>query len=145
MEAAVWGMIEADLKENGVSDMTAPFGPRLIEMERCAYLRPMIVHCASPANEIAKKEYMFPFCTVVECRQDQMLAKIGPTLVCSGITNDDKFARQLSDATHIDRLNIGPIPTSRLNWLQPHEGNIIDFLFRSRAYQVTEERIAALR
>ena len=36
---------------------------------------------------------------------------------------------------HMDRLNIGPIPTTRLNWLQPHEGNIIYFLFRNRAYQ----------
>ena len=44
-----------------------------------------------------------------------------------------------TDATHIDRLNIGPIPTSKLNWLQPHEGNIIDFLFRSRAYQVPDD------
>jgi hypothetical protein len=22
-----------------------------------------------------------------------------------------------------------------LNWMQPHEGNLIDFLFRARAYQ----------
>ena len=29
-----------------------------------------------------------------------------------------------------------PLPTNRLNWLQPHEGNLIEFLFRSRAYQV---------
>jgi hypothetical protein len=42
-------------------------------------------------------------------------------------------------------LNIGAIPTTRLNWLQPHEGNIIDFLFRSRAYQVTDERLATIR
>jgi hypothetical protein len=51
---------------------------------------------------------------------------------------------QLTDATNIDRLNIGPIPTNRLNWLQPHEGNLIDFLFRSRAYQMPEEKVAAL-
>ena len=50
----------------------------------------------------------------------------------------------LTDAVHIDRLNVGPIPTSRLNWLQPHEGNLIDFLFRSRAYQVPEQKITAL-
>ena len=31
---------------------------------------------------------------------------------------------------HIDRLNLGPMPTMKLNWLQPHEGNIVDFLFR---------------
>jgi hypothetical protein len=103
----------------------------------------MIVHCQSPENEIAKKEYMFPFSTVVQCPQDQMLAKIGPTLVCTGITQDEAFARSLSDAVHIDRLNIGKIPTSKLNWLQPHEGNIIDFLYRSRAYQLDEAQVPA--
>ena len=144
MAKAVWGMIEADLNESGVTDMTSQFGPRLEEQERCAYLRPMVVHCSSPEAAIAKKEYMFPFSTVVECPQDQMLGKIGPTLVGSAITGNEKWVDQLSAATHIDRLNIGPIPTSKLNWLQPHEGNIIDFLFRSRAYQVTEERQAAL-
>lgn len=144
MAKAVWGMIEADLKESGVTHLTEAYGPRLVEQERCAYLRPTIVHCASPGNEIAKKEYMFPFSTVVECPQDQMLKKIGPTLVCTGITEDPQFAQQLSDATHVDRLNIGPIPTTKLNWLQPHEGNIIDFLFRSRAYQVPAEKMAAV-
>jgi acyl-CoA reductase-like NAD-dependent aldehyde dehydrogenase len=133
---AVWGMIEADLKENGVTDMTANWGPRLIEMERCDYLRPMIVHCASPEAAIAKKEYMFPFSTVVQCPQEQMLEKMGGTLVCTAITKNEKLIQQLSDNIHIDRLNIGPIPTTKLNWLQPHEGNIIDFLFRNRAYQV---------
>ena len=132
---AVWGMIENDLKESGVTDATAKYGPRLVELERCAYLRPMIVHCDAPENAIAKKEYMFPFSTVVKCSQDQMLAKIGPTLVCSVITNDDKFKSQCVDAIHIDRLNLGALPTTKLNWLQPHEGNIIDFLFRNRALQ----------
>lgn len=57
-------------------------------MERCDYVRPTIVHCPSPDVAAAKKEYMFPFATVVECSQDQMLAKIGPTLVCSAIVSD---------------------------------------------------------
>jgi hypothetical protein len=73
-----------------------------------------------------------------------MLPKIGPTLVCSAITKDARFIRQLGDAMHIDRLNIGPIPTNRLNWLQPHEGNLIDFLYRSRAYQVPDDQLAEL-
>lgn len=144
MGPAVWNMIEADLKENGVTDMTSQYGPRLVEQERCSYLRPMVIHCESHENEIAKKEYMFPFTTVVQCPEDQMLAKMGPTLVCTGITNNETLIHGLSDATYIDRLNIGPIPTSKLNWLQPHEGSIIDFLFRSRAYQVTDERLASL-
>lgn len=137
----VWHAIEVDLKESGVEHATAKYGPRLIEKERCAYLRPVIVHCESPDNAIAKKEYMFPFSTVVKCPQDKMLSSIGPTLVCSAITNDESFIRALTDATHIDRLNIGAIPTIKLDWLQPHEGNIVEFLFRARAYQVTPERM----
>ncbi len=27
------------------------------------------------------------------------------------------------------------MPTIKLNWLQPHEGSIVDFLFRARAFQ----------
>ena len=144
MGAAVWDMIETDLKEDGVTDMTAQFGHRLVEQERCSYLRPLIVHCDSPEREIALKEFMFPFSTVVECPEDQMIKRIGPTLVCSALTNNEQMIDELTAATHIDRLNIGPIPTTKLNWLQPHEGSIIDFLFRSRAYQVTEERQATL-
>ncbi|HEX3659296.1 MAG TPA: aldehyde dehydrogenase family protein [Pirellulales bacterium] len=142
MAQNVWKMIEADLKEPGVTHSTAEYGPRLVEKERCAYLRPTVAHCPSPANAIAKKEYMFPFVTVVECPQDKMLEEIGPTLVCTAITRDDRFQRALVGATHIDRLNLGPIPTIKLDWLQPHEGNIVDFLFRARACQVMPEWIS---
>lgn len=127
--------IDNDVKSSGTQDLTAKFGKRLVTMERCCYLRPTVLHCDSPEEPAVKKEYMFPFTTVVACPQAEMLAKIGPTLVCSAITNDRAWQRQLIDAVHIDRLNIGPLPTTRLNWLQPHEGNIVDFLFRARAFQ----------
>jgi acyl-CoA reductase-like NAD-dependent aldehyde dehydrogenase len=142
MGKSVWEMLEADLKEPGATDMTASYGPRLIEQERCSYLRPMIVHCESPEAAIAKKEFMFPFATVVTCPQAEMLGRIGPTLVGTVISEDPKFIDQAINAVHIDRLNIGPVPTSKLNWLQPHEGNIIDFLFRSRALQLADETAA---
>jgi hypothetical protein len=79
---------------------------------------------------------MFPFVSVVECAQERVLDCIGPTLVCTAITGDPAFTARLIDSTHIDRLNLGAIPTTKLNWLQPHEGNIIDFLYRSRALQM---------
>lgn len=144
MAQAVWQSIEADLRESGVTHLTEAYGPRLVELERAAYLRPTVVHCASPAAAVSKKEYMFPFVTVVECPQDKMLESIGPTLVCTGITQDAAFQQALSDAVHIDRLNIGPIPTIKLDWLQPHEGSIVEFLFRARAYQLPPERLAQL-
>lgn len=138
-------MVNADidnaLKENGVTDMTAKFGDRLVMKERCAYLRPTVVHCSSPDNAMAKKEYMFPFVTVVECPEDKLLSAMGPTLVCSVVTENPKLQRAMADATFIDRLNIGPIPTIKLNWLQPHEGNIVDFLFRARAFQFDSDFI----
>jgi hypothetical protein len=71
----------------------------------------------------------------VQCPQDKMLEAIGPTLVCSAVSEDKKFQKALLDAIHIDRLNIGALPTIKLNWLQPLEGNIVDFLFRARAFQ----------
>jgi acyl-CoA reductase-like NAD-dependent aldehyde dehydrogenase len=131
----IWNAIEADLREAGVEHSTASFGPRLEEHERYGYLRPTVIHCESPTPAIAKKEYMFPFVTVVKCPQEQMIDSVGPTLVCTAITNNEIFQQALVDATHIDRLNLGPIPTTKLNWLQPHEGNIVDFLFRARALQ----------
>ena len=141
---AVNQMIDVDCQEAGVTDMTAKYGPRLVEKERCAYLRPTVIHCNSPDRAIAKKEYMYPFVTVVECPQADMLAQMGPTLVCSAITDNAKWAQQLTDCTHIDRLNIGPIPTIKLDWLQPHEGNIVEFLFRARAFQTPKERLASV-
>ena len=35
----------------------------------------------------------------------------------------------------IERLNIGPFPTNRVQWEQPHEGNLFEFLYRRRAIQ----------
>jgi hypothetical protein len=97
----------------------------------------------SPEKKLAQSEYMFPYVTVVQCPQAEMLDKIGATLVCSAITNDKAWEQQLMTATHIDRLNIGPLPTIKLDWLQPHEGNIVDFLFRARAFQTTPEKLKA--
>ena len=129
--------IDADLKEQGVTDLTASHrpGPRVIKQGLADYLLPTVVHCASPEAAIAKKEYMFPFVTVVECPEAKMIESIGPTLVCTALTDKPDLERKLLDAVHIDRLNIGPVPTSKLNWLQPHEGNLVEFLFRARAYQ----------
>jgi acyl-CoA reductase-like NAD-dependent aldehyde dehydrogenase len=137
---AISQSIDADLAGPGVTDVSAAHreGPRIVKEGRADYLLPTVVHCASPDAAIAKKEYMFPFVTVVECAEDAMLDAIGPTLVCTAITCNPGFRRRLLDAVHVDRLNLGPVPTTQLNWLQPHEGNIIEFLFRARAFQTAE-------
>jgi hypothetical protein len=42
----------------------------------------------------------------------------------------------LMNCSHIDRLNLGPIPTWQLSWDQPHEGNLFQHLYRQRAFQI---------
>jgi acyl-CoA reductase-like NAD-dependent aldehyde dehydrogenase len=139
---AIHASILEKMKEDGVTDVTSPkFGSRLEVKERCAYLKPWVIHCDAPERKMAQTEYMFPYATVVQCPQAEMIDKIRATLVCSAITNDPAWSQQLLEATHIDRLNIGPIPTIQLNWLQPHEGNIVDFLFRARAFQTPPDRL----
>src|SRR5438309_4262530 len=54
---AVHASIQEKIKESSAEDMTAKFGPRLIEKERCAYLRPWVIHSQSPDANIANTEY----------------------------------------------------------------------------------------
>jgi acyl-CoA reductase-like NAD-dependent aldehyde dehydrogenase len=134
---AISQSIDADLQAPGVTDVTSKYRdvPRLVKAGRADYLLPTVIHADSPEPAVGKKEFMFPFVTVVECPEARMLESIGPTLVATAVTCNDSFRRRLLDAVHIDRLNLGPVPTTQLNWRQPHEGNIVEFLFRARAFQ----------
>src|SRR5437899_976206 len=78
---AISAEIDRDVQASGVHDMTGKFGARLVKHERCDYLRSTVILCDSPEPAIARKEYMFPFATVVECPQEKMLGAVGPTLV----------------------------------------------------------------
>jgi acyl-CoA reductase-like NAD-dependent aldehyde dehydrogenase len=129
--------IDADLQTPGVVDVTAMHrdGGRVVKQGPADYLLPTVLHSGAPDAPAVSKEYMFPFVTVVACEESRMIDALGPTLVCTAITGQASLERRLLDAVHIDRLNIGPVPTTRLNWLQPHEGNIVEFLFRARAFQ----------
>ena len=127
------------MQESGAEEITNRYrdGDRLVQQERCDFLRPTVIHCQSPDVGMAKKEYMYPFVSVVTCPQEKMINSIGDTLVATAITEDEIFCRELIDARNIDRLNLGPVPTIKLNWHQPHEGNIVDFIFRARAFQMS--------
>jgi acyl-CoA reductase-like NAD-dependent aldehyde dehydrogenase len=134
---AISQSIDADLQAPGVVDVTGSYrdGERLIKQGKADYLLPTVVHAQSAEAAVVRKEFMFPFVSVVECPEAKMIETIGPTLVCTAITENETWRQQLLDAVHIDRLNLGGVPTTQLNWRQPHEGNIVEFLFRARAFQ----------
>ena len=130
-------LIDEHLKVEGAEDVTARYrsGSRLVEMHGQTYLRPTLISCADPGHPLANTEFMFPFASITEMPQGQMLGEIGETLVVSAWTEDASWIRDLMHSPDIERLNIGPFPTNRVQWEQPHEGNLFEFLFRRRAIQ----------
>jgi hypothetical protein len=129
------GAIEQDLKTPGAIDVTAKYrnGPRKVEFEGGVYLRPTIVLCDSFAHPLANREFLCPYASVVNVRQGEMLKQIGPTLVVTAITKDREFTEQLLESPLIERLNLGPIATTKISWDQPHEGNMFEFLYKRRS------------
>lgn len=138
MAEAINSAIDSGLREAGAEDVTMSLrgGPRLVTIGRCSYLLPTIVRCDDREHSLANREFLFPYASVVECPTAEMLDHIGPTLICTAITRDPKCIADLMACGDIDRLNIGPIPTWRLSWDQPHEGNLFEHLYRQRAFQI---------
>jgi hypothetical protein len=129
--------IEQDLSVAGAEDVTAKYrhGPRKVEFEGRVYLRPTIVRCDSFAHPLANREFLCPYASVVEVPQPDMLKQIGPSLVVTAITKDAAFTEQLLESHLIERLNLGCIPTTKISWDQPHEGNMFEFLWRRRSLE----------
>lgn len=129
--------IEEGLRTPGAEDVTARFraGGRRVELDGSTYLRPTLIHCESFEHPLANREFLFPFASVLECPQNEMLERIGPSLVVTALTEDPGFVDALLRSAKIDRLNLGPLPTTRVQWDQPHEGNLFEFLYRRRAIQ----------
>jgi acyl-CoA reductase-like NAD-dependent aldehyde dehydrogenase len=113
-------------------------GPRRVEVGGSTFLRPTVVRCSQLDHPLANAEFLVPFVSVVEVPDDDVLDWIGETLVVSAITRDAERLAALTDAKHVGRLNIGPVPTLSVRWDQPHEGNLFDFLFARRAVQRVE-------
>ena len=134
---AMNNMIEEGVKSAAVTEVTAKYrdGERLVQKERCDFLRPTLLHVTDPDDSMANTEFMFPFASVVEIPQERMLHEIGETLVVSLFTGDKAWIREAMVSPDIERLNIGPFPTNRVQWEQPHEGNLFEFLYRRRAIQ----------
>jgi acyl-CoA reductase-like NAD-dependent aldehyde dehydrogenase len=129
--------IEQDVKISGATEATAKYrnGPRKVVLDGGTFLRPTIVRCDSFAHPLANREFLFPYASVVEVPQSEMLKQIGPSLVVTAITRDPAWTQELLAFPHIERLNLGPISTMKISWDQPHEGNMFEFLWQRRAFE----------
>jgi hypothetical protein len=107
----------------------------LVTWQGCSYLLPTIVLCEEAEHPLANKEFLFPFASVVKTRQEQIPEVLGASLVVTAITSNQKLIRKLVGSPNVDRLNIGPVPTTQVSWNQPHEGNLFEHLYARRAFQ----------
>ncbi|MDB6135125.1 MAG: aldehyde dehydrogenase [Verrucomicrobiales bacterium] len=133
------GTITDGMQAKGAVDHSAALRgntPRRAAHQGMNYLLPTIVGCPDFDHPLANREFLFPFASVTEVPQAQMLDVIGPSLVVTAITEDQSWIPLLLECPHIDRLNLGPTPTNRVQWDQPHEGNLFEFLFRRRSIGV---------
>lgn len=129
--------IDQALTQPGAVDVSSEIrkNERLVDLDGQTYLQPTVVHCMDPSHALARTEFLFPFASVVEIPEKQMLDWIGPSLVVTAITEDASLRRDLLRCPQIQRLNLGPIPTGQVRWDQPHEGNLFEFLYSRRAIQ----------
>jgi acyl-CoA reductase-like NAD-dependent aldehyde dehydrogenase len=129
-------IVDSGLREEGATDVTAKYrASRLVERDGATYLLPTVVHCESPEHPLANREFLFPFASVVEVSQDEIPEALGPSLVVTAITKDERLIQRLINSPQVDRLNVGPIPTMKISWDQPHEGNLFEHLYARRAFQ----------
>jgi acyl-CoA reductase-like NAD-dependent aldehyde dehydrogenase len=134
---AIDARIDRGLQTDGARDVTAEYrtGPRCMTVDGLAYLLPTIVRCPSLEHPLGNTEFLFPFAAVVEMPIDDAVDRIGPTLTATLITRDQTLRAALLACAHVDRLNLGAVATTRVEWDQPHEGNLFEFLYRRRAIQ----------
>ncbi|MEM7144330.1 MAG: aldehyde dehydrogenase family protein [Verrucomicrobiota bacterium] len=118
-------------------DVTARYreGDRLQTLGGMNYLQPTLVRCGSFESDLAIREFLFPFASVVEAPQAEMVGAIGSSLVVTAITEDQEWIDELFGASEINRLNVGAVATSQLAWDQPHEGNLFEFMYARRSFQ----------
>jgi hypothetical protein len=130
-------MIDDELDNNGARDLGATHrnGGRLMIYRGCSYLLPTIVLCDSPEHPLANREFLFPYASVVPVRQVDIPQALGPSLVVTAITQDHALLARLLSSPNVGRLNVGAIPTCKISWDQPHEGNLFDHLYARRAFQ----------
>ena len=135
--ARISEMIDRDLNEPGARDITALYrgSGRLVRQQSASYLLPTIVLCDTADHPLANREFLFPFASVVEVRQEEIPQKLGSSLVVTAISSDRKLISRLLASPAIGRLNLGAIPTNQVSWDQPHEGNLFEHLYSRRAFQ----------
>jgi hypothetical protein len=107
---------------------------RVVTQHGGTYLLPTIIRCHRD-HPLANREFLFPYASVVEVPADALPSTLGPSLVVTCLSHDRQVQERFVSSPLVDRLNLGPIPTTKIGWDQPHEGNLFDHLYARRSIQ----------
>jgi hypothetical protein len=107
---------------------------RVVTVHGGTYLLPTVIRCDA-SHPLANREFLFPYASVVEVPATELPSVLGPSLVVTCLSSDPRLQERFMSSPHVDRLNLGPIPTTKIGWDQPHEGNLFDHLYARRSIQ----------
>ncbi|MFN7624470.1 MAG: aldehyde dehydrogenase family protein, partial [Acidobacteriota bacterium] len=100
-------IVDSGLREEGATDVSGNLrGSRVVTLNDATYLLPTVVHCESPDHPLANREFLFPFASVVEVDPRELPERLGPTLVVTALTEDQRLIEKLIASPLDDRLNI---------------------------------------
>ena len=130
--------VDQHLAIPGAEEITAKYrsGDRVVEVGGSTFVLPTVIRCDDPDHPLASTELLFPFVSVVQVPQAELVGKIGSTLVASVISDDEDFRGQMLGARNVDRLNLAAVPTNVVSWDQPHEGNLFELLYKQRSFVI---------
>lgn len=125
-------------------DITAQFRhtPRLIQAHGTTFLQPTVIlsrDCRASPGGLFGKEYSFPFVTVAEEPDvDTIVRAASGSLVVSLLSNNDTLLNRLLFNPDIFKVYRGPYATTDIDFLDPHEGFISNFLYKTKALRMEE-------
>jgi len=120
--------------------------PRLVEEKGATFLLPTVVYCTGKSKQstLFGKEYPFPFITVIEQHEeDQIVAAAAGGLAVTLLSNNPTLYNKILFSPDIAKLYHGYFATTDIDFQDPHEGLISDFLFTTKALR-TKERHGSL-
>jgi len=127
--------IEMEISTNGCIDITSQFRdtPRVIEAYDTTFILPTVILCKNHRIPLFGKEFPFPFITITEVDRTELSDAASNSLVVTLLSDDRKLLRELLYKNDIAKLYQGEYPTNLIDFSDPHEGFISDFLFKKKA------------
>lgn len=127
--------IESAIHANGSIDATALVrkSPRVIEAFGTTFLLPTVILCNGYLDPLFGKEFPFPYITVAEVKREEVIRAASGSLVVTLFSEDPDLFRDLLFCPHISKVYHGLCPTTDIDFQEPHEGFISDFLFTTKA------------